>query len=110
MNARELMAAADHLSGVRPGMSHDQIRACLVSSTLELMWIRYLLDEYKKTRDSEKRASLLERMVGWAGENRHLKSLLEQELADRVSSTSIRASGRPRKHTSESARKREWAR
>ena len=106
-SARDLMAAADHLSGVRPGMSHDEIRAKLDATTPERQLALYLCDEMKKTRDSAVRAELRARMDVLVGKFPLLRSLMNQELVGRVSITRVRPAGRPRKHASDVIARRE---
>ena len=107
LSPSELMAAADRLSGVHPGMNHEQIRAALISMTPERMMTRYLIEKFKQTRDSGERGELRDRMEALVAENGHLRRLINQGLADRVSIVSKRGPGRPRKYASDKLAKRE---
>ena len=109
-SARVLMAAADTLTGVSPGLKPDEIRAKQVSSTPEIQKVRYLCDLFRKTKNSVDRAEIVSGLGSLVAENASLKPLVNQLLPMRVSSTSLSSGGRPKKHASETIRKREWAR
>ena len=109
-SARDLMAAADHLSGVRPGMSHDAIRAKLDAATPQRQLAAYLCGEMKKTRDSAMRADIRARLIALVGKSPEVRTLVNQALVGMVSITRQAPSGRPRVHASDALRRREAAR
>jgi hypothetical protein len=64
MNTRDLMAAADALTGVRPGMSHHEIRAALERATPTRQFAKYLVMAYRRAAPtaSAARGEIIERL------------------------------------------------
>lgn len=79
MNARELMAAADALTGVHVGMNADEIRAAQDVS-LDTLIVRYCIGKYKETDDSDLRYDLAERLRGAITRSPGLQPLVSKEL------------------------------
>ena len=107
ITAKDLMAGADAITGVRPGMSPEEIRK-RQDMPIERQKAIYFIREYKLARDSETRGNLHARMVALVAEHPHLRSLFNRELPDRI--LSRRKNGRPRKHASDLIARREASR
>lgn len=109
MAAKELMTAADQLSGIRPTMTHSEIHERTVSMTRESLTLAYLLEQYRKTRDGDERTSLRTRIADLVTQK---PSLQTPEITGLLKGVSITAgqSGRPRKHVTDAARRREASR
>ena len=108
--ALELMRAADQLSGVHPGMTHAEIRRQLDSMTHESLTATYLCDEYKKTRDSARRAEIRDRLIVLVREKPQISRLVIQALPLFEAMTREAKRSRPRKHASDAIRRREASR
>ena len=99
MQAKELMRAADHPTGVHPGMTHDEIRAAQDRATTDVMIVRYFIEEYKKTDDSTLRYEIAERLRAALTRSPHLQTLVSKELPKliiRAPKRSQRGSAKPR--------------
>ena len=80
MNARELMAAADKISGAHTGMDSQQIQEIFHSLTVERMKAKYLLDLLKETNDSKVRAETKRSLSILGTREPHLKGMINQAL------------------------------
>ena len=108
MNARELMQAADALTGVKPGMSAEEIRR-RQDITPERLKMVYLIQKYNVSSTSHDRGETREAITLLVDQFPHLGSLADQALAGRVSITR-EPKGRPSKHASDLIARREASR
>ena len=81
MNARELMAAADRLTGVHTGMNAQEIQDIFARGSHDGLTIRFLVDLLKQTKDSSIRADAKKRLSLLGGRLPHLKGTINQALA-----------------------------
>lgn len=107
---RELMAAADALSGINPSMTSAEIQARMVSMTRESLEATYLCAEYKKTKDGDRRAEIRTRLEALVSKKPGLEVPDLATILRGVSMTAGQKGGRPKKHQDDKARKREAAR
>jgi hypothetical protein len=79
MSARELMQAADHLTGVHFRMTAEEIRTAQDISR-DMLIIRYAIEKYKEITDSDIRYQLAELIRGATTRSPHLKTIVFKEL------------------------------
>lgn len=114
-DARNLMQGADWLSGARPGMKHDEIRAAMEAATPEVQKLRHLINitlgrylpdmsEGKPSPDERAKARVAIGVL--VAENPSLERLINRDYPDWVHMISGRKPGRPRKHADKKAAQR----
>ena len=79
MNARELMAAADKLTGAHTGMNAEEIRAAQ-DVTLDTLTVRYFVEKYKEIDDYKEKYEIAERLRGALARSPGLQSYVSKEL------------------------------
>ena len=96
MNSRELMQAADQLTGVHTGMTAEEIRAAQDVSR-DMLIVRYVLAEYEKTQDADTRYQLAELVRGATTRSPHLQHLVSKGLPKLVLRAPKPRTGKTRK-------------
>lgn len=114
-SAMDLMRSADALSGVRPGMTHGEIRRVFDSMTPESLLMAHLVKEFKRVGpNSAARAEIRARMVVLVGQKPHPQTPETKAILKGVSITVEREGrglgGRPRKHATDLIARRDASR
>ena len=98
MNARELMAAADKLTGVHTGMNADEIRAAQDVS-LDTLIVRYYVEKYKEIDDYAEKYEIAERLRGAVSRSPGLQPCVSKEFPKLILRPPKKGQRKPKKRS-----------